>query len=302
MGALGALAGCAQRPQQVASAAPESRYDAKYGVASSPRVVADGQAVPKGGGKYHVGRPYQIAGKTYYPHEQTKPETGMASWYGADFHGRKTANGEIFDRSSITAAHPTMPLPSYARVTNLRNARSMIVRVNDRGPYHGGRVMDVSQRVAEALDFKGQGTTKLRIEYLGRAELGGSSDRKLMATLRTDGTPASLDGYPNPQPTAVAALPEPSRAPARRRHETAPAQNLQADEELAENLPPPPAAAAHRRVQSAAKATSAPHEAELVRTAYAPAPPARPLDLQTVPGAGTPIGAGKPQPLDGDEQ
>ncbi len=118
----------------------------------------------------------------------------MASWYGDAFHGRRTANGEIFDKNSISAAHPTLPLPSYVRVTNAGNGRSMIVRVNDRGPYHGGRVMDVSQRVADALGFRGQGTARVRVEYIGRASLAGSDDNKLMATLRLDGMPAQLDG------------------------------------------------------------------------------------------------------------
>ena len=81
----------------------------------------------------------------------------MASWYGAAFHGRRTANGEVYDMASLTAAHPTMPLPSYARVTNLGNGYSIIVRVNDRGPYHAGRVMDVSSRVADVLDMKAHG-------------------------------------------------------------------------------------------------------------------------------------------------
>ncbi|PWB79359.1 MAG: septal ring lytic transglycosylase RlpA family lipoprotein, partial [Methylocystaceae bacterium] len=130
---LCALAGCssAPSPQRVAS---RGGVDPKYGVAPSPRVVADGEEVPRGGGSYLVGKPYQIAGKTYYPSERPYSAVGLASWYGSDFHGRKTANGEVFDRGSISAAHPTMPLPSYARVTNLRNSRSMIVRVNDRGP------------------------------------------------------------------------------------------------------------------------------------------------------------------------
>ncbi len=91
----------------------------------------------------------------------------MASWYGDAFHGRRTANGEVYDMRSLTAAHPTMPLPSYARVTNLSNGYSVIVRVNDRGPYHGGRVMDVSSRVADVLDFKSTGTAKIKVEYVG---------------------------------------------------------------------------------------------------------------------------------------
>ena len=169
----------------------------KWGRAS-PKLIADGEAVPRGGGQYLVGRPYHVAGKTYVPHEDDHYSVvGMASWYGAAFHGRRTSNGEIYDMSSITAAHPTMPLPSYARVTNLSNGYSVIVRVNDRGPFSSHRVMDVSARAAEVLGFKNIGTAKIKVDYVGRAPLEGSDDNMLLASLRTDGTPANLDGYPS---------------------------------------------------------------------------------------------------------
>ena len=171
--------------------------DPKYGVAPSPRVVQDGEPVPKGGGRQMVGKPYMVAGRTYVPAENPRyASVGLASWYGSNFHGRMTANGEIFDRYAIAAAHTTMPLPSYARVTNLQNDHSIIVRVNDRGPYHGNRIIDVSQRTAEALDFKRNGTARVRVEYVGRASPNGSDDRILLASLRTDGQPASLTGQP----------------------------------------------------------------------------------------------------------
>ncbi len=188
------LVGCASEPEHTAGSSGGRYFDAKLGVWASPRLVADGETVPRGGGGYLVGRPYVIGGQTYYPNPEPKGYTvvGTASWYGDAFHGRRTANGEIFDKGSITAAHPTLPLPSYVRVTNLKNSKSMIVRVNDRGPYHGGRVMDVSQRVAEALSFKGEGTARIRVDYIGRASLTGSDDEKLMATLRDDGAPAQL--------------------------------------------------------------------------------------------------------------
>jgi len=118
----------------------------------SPKVVEDGEPVPKGGGSYKVGQPYSINGRTYSPFENTSYRSeGIASWYGRDFHGRLTANGEVYDMDAISAAHPTMPLPSYARVTNLENGRSIIVRVNDRGPYARGRIIDLSRRAAELL-------------------------------------------------------------------------------------------------------------------------------------------------------
>jgi len=174
----------------LANCSANSRIDPKWGVAASPRVVEDGQPVPKGGGRYRVGKPYTVAGRTYVPEEDVNYKAeGLASWYGSDFHGRYTANGEIFDKESISAAHPTMPLPSYARVTNLRNNKSIIVRVNDRGPYVGNRVIDLSARVARLLEFHGHGVTKVKVEYVGRAPLAGSDDRKLVATLRDGNAP-----------------------------------------------------------------------------------------------------------------
>ena len=179
-----------------ASSGIASRVDPKYGVSSSPRVVALGDPVPKGGGTYRVGKPYVVAGRVYVPEEDVNyREEGMASWYGDDFHGRLTANGEIFDMASLSAAHPTLPMPCYARVTNLSNGKSLIVRVNDRGPYHGNRVMDVSSRAAELLEFKNNGLARVRVEYVARAPLEGSDDRQLLATLRT--------GIPAPSPSLV---------------------------------------------------------------------------------------------------
>ena len=138
-----------------------------------------------------VGKPYVVGGQTYIPSGgRGYDREGSASWYGTAFHGRLTANGEVFDRESIAAAHPTLPLPSYVRVTNLANRRSMIVRVNDRGPYERSRLIDVSERVAEALDFHRRGTTQVRVEYVGKASVNGSDDSKLLATLHMDGTPA----------------------------------------------------------------------------------------------------------------
>jgi len=178
-----ALANCA-------SSGKFARVDPKYGVSSSPRVVAYGDPIPKGGGTYRVGKPYMVAGRVYVPEEDANyREEGLASWYGTDFHGRLTANGEVFDMDALTAAHPTLPMPCYARVTNLSNGKSLIVRVNDRGPYHGNRLIDVSNKAAELLEFKGNGVARVRVEYVARAPLEGSDDRQLLATLRT-GTPA----------------------------------------------------------------------------------------------------------------
>jgi peptidoglycan lytic transglycosylase len=161
------------------------KIDPRYGVSTSARVIAPGEPVPKGGGVYRVGKPYTVAGREYVPQEDVNySATGLASWYGDDFHGRYTANGEIFDMNSISAAHPTLPLPSYVRVTNLANHHSIVVRVNDRGPYVGNRLIDVSVRTAQLLGFYGHGLAKVKVDYIGRAPLAGSDDRKLMATLR----------------------------------------------------------------------------------------------------------------------
>src|ERR1035437_8651475 len=192
---IGLVAGCLALAN--CAGGLSGRVDPKYGVSSSARVVEPGQPVPKGGGVYRVGKPYLVGGREYVPQEDVNySAVGLASWYGDDFHGRYTANGEIFDMASISAAHPTMPLPSYARITNLANHRSIIVRVNDRGPYAAGRVMDVSARAAEMLDFKRMGTASVKVDYIGPAGLDGSDEQILVASLRTDGRPAEINGQP----------------------------------------------------------------------------------------------------------
>jgi len=178
----------------LADCTDSSRVDSRYGVSASPRIVDFGEPVPKGGGTYHVGHPYTVAGRVYVPEDNPRYRAeGLASWYGDDFHGRLTANGEVFDLGGISAAHPTLPLPCYARVTNLQNGRSIIVRVNDRGPYHGNRIIDVSVRAAQLLGFHSRGTAWVRVEYAGRAPLAGSDDHMLEATLRRD-EPAPAPG------------------------------------------------------------------------------------------------------------
>lgn len=190
-----------------------SKIDPKYGVSASPRVVKAGEPVPKGGGTYRVGKPYVVGGKTYTPTTPKKgyKSEGLASWYGDDFHGRLTANGEIFDMNAIAAAHPTLPLPSYVRVTNLSNGRSMMVRVNDRGPFHGNRMLDVSNRAADMLGFKNKGTARVQMEYIGPAPLEGSDDIQLASTLRMNGAapaPTVMLASAGPMPTRVAAAPQ----------------------------------------------------------------------------------------------
>ncbi len=151
----------------------------------SARVLGLNDKIPEGGGYYKVGTPYTILGRKYYPREEPDyKRTGVASWYGTDFHGRKTANGEIYDMNRLSAAHRTMPMPSYARVTNLENGRAVVVRVNDRGPYAHDREIDMSKAAAMVLGFTRQGTAKVRVEYIGKAPLDGDRDRLKIANAR----------------------------------------------------------------------------------------------------------------------
>ncbi len=187
------------------------------------RVIPLGKSAPKGGGRYHVGKSYEIAGQRYTPHENpTYDRKGTASWYGELFHGRRTANGEIYDMDRLSAAHPTLPLPVYAHVTNLRNGRSLVVRVNDRGPFKKNRIIDLSQRSAEVLGFKRQGTAPVRVRYLRRAPLSGddSYERKYLAARGYRQYASKLRGARDASdPITVASLPQtlpplPDRRPA----------------------------------------------------------------------------------------
>ncbi len=159
--------------------------ESKWGVSASRRTHGDGDRIPKGGGRYKVGDPYQVGGRWYQPREQPDYDRiGVASWYGSDFHGRKTANGEIFDMHALTAAHPTLPMPSYAYVTNLSNNRTILVRINDRGPYVGDRVIDLSRKSADVLGLRAGGTGRVRVRYAGRAPLDGDDrhERQFLAS------------------------------------------------------------------------------------------------------------------------
>jgi rare lipoprotein A len=269
-----------------------SRVDPKYGTSASARVVAPGEPVPKGGGVYRVGKPYTIAGRVYVPEEDVSySAVGLASWYGDDFHGRYTANGEVFDMNSLSAAHPTLPLPSYVRVTNMASHRSIVVRVNDRGPYVGNRVIDLSVKAAKLLNFYGHGVAKVKVEYVGRAPLEGSDDHKLMATLREGGpasappvmvasnktfAPAYFDARPITQ--VAAQVPAPSDRPYRVGEG---AQDLRARAV--------PAQAAARAPTMELAAAAHPHAVQTVDRA--PLPAAEP--------AGSPVSAYAPTRYDG---
>ena len=169
-------------------------------------------APPPQEGTYKVGQPYDIDGITYRPTiDEDYNEKGIASWYGPKFHGKRTANGEFFDMNAVSAAHQTLPMPSMVRVTNLDNGRSLAVRVNDRGPFVRGRIVDMSRRGAQLLGFRYKGTARVRVRIMPE------ESRRLAAVARVTPRPASMarkaDGVvfePLPQstgPVETAALP-----------------------------------------------------------------------------------------------
>jgi rare lipoprotein A len=162
---------------------------------------------PPSGSLYKVGEPYQINGVWYYPAEDlTYDETGIASWYGEGFHGKYTANGEVYDLNALTAAHRTLPMPSIVQVTNLENGRTLKLRVNDRGPYLRGRIIDVSRRAAQLLGFEGEGTAKVRVKILADESI----QAKLLALAGSTAAAAVQSAPPLPEsPVTANALPTP---------------------------------------------------------------------------------------------
>ncbi len=170
-----------------------------------------------GDGRYKVGNPYKIGGVWYHPAvDYQYDETGIASWYGPNFHGRRTANGEIFDMNQISAAHRTLPLPSVVRVTNLRNGRSLTLRVNDRGPFARGRILDLSKKAAQALGFQKQGTVRVRVQIL--AEESRAAKLRMTGggrTIKKIGSPIKVSAMPKPRVSAEALPPPPESAPVR---------------------------------------------------------------------------------------
>jgi rare lipoprotein A len=188
------------------------------------------QAPPSDAGtaEYKVGSPYEIGGVWYYPNvDYDYRQSGIASWYGPGFHGRPTANGEIFDQHRLTAAHRTLPLPSMVRVTNLENGRSVVVRVNDRGPFKNGRIIDLSERAAELLGFRGSGTAKVLVEIMeaesrrlaaiAQTRIAAASAPPPVPVIEVEAQPlaGSVNGTAvgSAEPTAVPAAAEPVRMP-----------------------------------------------------------------------------------------
>lgn len=171
-------------------------------------------APPPSVGVYKVGKPYQIAGTWYYPREQPDyDETGIASWYGPTFYGKRTANGEIFDAHALSAAHRTLPMPVNVRVTNLENGRSLVVRVNDRGPYAKSRIIDLSEEAAKLLGYFGKGTARVRVTYVGRADLDPALPARDAAPPQiANALPAAPSGTVDVGPIGAA---EPQAAPQR---------------------------------------------------------------------------------------
>ncbi len=173
-------------------------------------------------GHYKIGTPYQISGTWYYPAEEWDyDETGIASWYGSDFHGKDTANGETYDMNDLTAAHRTLPLPSFVRVINLENGRSIVLRVNDRGPFAKGRIIDVSRRGAQLLGFKDQGTARVRVQILAERSQALKAQILGQDSIAEHGSPIQVDKMPKasvsaeslPPPPGAQAAPQPSSQP-----------------------------------------------------------------------------------------
>lgn len=247
-------------------------------------------------GNYKVGKPYQIEGVWYYPAEDySYAETGIASWYGPDFHGKYTANGETYDMNDLTAAHRTLPMPSLVRVTNLDNGRSIVIRVNDRGPFARGRIIDVSRRSAQLLGFENVGTAKVRVEILA------DESRQIAALARR--TPGPDDEKPSaapvgqvavqtlaPPPGATAA-PPPSQPAARPTYSPPPQASASAARtgRPAANPPPPTVAAQDPARPNATQAQVAAATQPAAATSDVSAPPATTGQVIVVPVQATNI-------------
>lgn len=181
--------------------------ETQFLVSTAKRVAAPDNAASVG--YYKVGNPYQIKGVWYYPAvDYQYDETGIASWYGPGFNGKDTANGETYDQYALTAAHRTLPMPSRVRVTNLENGRSLVLTVNDRGPFAHGRIIDLSKRAAQLLDVIQKGTAKVRVTIIEDESRTIAGRYQNATSLAEAGTPITVDKLPKAQVSA-AALPPP---------------------------------------------------------------------------------------------
>lgn len=169
-----AAVGCASSPDQYRDfrSSPSPANAPSNAPASAARAPVEiRRLIASSSDHQKVGRPYTVSGQRYVPRRDDRyDETGIASWYGPNFHGRPTANGEVFDQNLMTAAHPTLPIPSIVEVTNLENGRQVILRLNDRGPFVDDRMIDLSRAAATQLDYLGRGLARVRVRYLGPAE------------------------------------------------------------------------------------------------------------------------------------
>ena len=218
-------------------------------------------------GTYKIGKPYRVGSVWYYPTEDFRMnETGIASWYGPNFHGKRTANGERYDQHELTAAHRTLQMPSLVRVTNLENGRSVVVRINDRGPFAHGRVIDVSKRAAELLGFIGRGTARVRLEVLVReSKHMADAAKRGMDTSRL--TVADLERMENARPESVQPMPVAARSDDM---DLRPVRMSANDSSLPESLQTPTITVE----ELAAPSSSAPARQEYRGTpSYAPPPP-----------------------------
>ena len=199
------VAGCAER--QGASPSTENGAQVPVTNAVGP------------GGHYKVGQPYQVAGVWYHPKpEPSYDEVGMASWYGPKFHGRRTANGEIYDQNAMTAAHPTLPMPSLVEVTNLANGRKVVLRINDRGPFAKGRIIDVSKAAANQLGFIKKGVTQVRVRVVEEAPVriaGGQGTGQVSGGPEPDAAPVETVAETSlPVQQGIPSKPQEDRQPA----------------------------------------------------------------------------------------
>jgi len=234
--------------------------ETRFLVHTAKRVTGSAET-PEAQGRYKVGKPYQIKGTWYYPREDySYDKTGIASWYGAAFHGRATANGEVYDMNALTAAHRVLPMPSFVRVTNLENGRSLIVRVNDRGPFAKGRIIDMSRRGAQLLGFQKNGTARVRVQILADRSRAVATRMKAQVQLAKVGSPITVDRLPKPA-VNTQSLPPP----------TTPAGEAKAPEPVAPSPTPaplpvqpatPPAPAAPTVTASAIEPVAAPSATE----------------------------------------
>lgn len=196
----GLIAACSSSPDRLRSYGPGSVPVATEGATSTRGLIARSSDHQK------VGRPYTVAGQTFVPRrDDNYDEVGIGSWYGPNFHGRPTANGEVFNQWDMTAAHTTLPIPSIAEVTNLENGRQVIVRINDRGPFVDDRIIDLSRAAAEALDYRARGLARVRVRYLGPAHPVDDAPDATYQVVENAGS-APQPHSPAPPPAAAASV------------------------------------------------------------------------------------------------